>query len=114
MAHGSRVRPAKVTPLPFTPTPALPRRQRGERRRPAVSADSSSGPPPVTAYIALGANLGDRAANIYAAVRKLDQPPGVTVTRVSKNYESPAVGGPAGSPPFLNAVSQVDTTLAPS
>ena len=68
-------------------------------------------PPPVTAYVALGANLGDRAGNIRAAVDGLTRTPGVRVTKVSGLFENPAVGGPAGSPPFLNAAAAVETSL---
>jgi 2-amino-4-hydroxy-6-hydroxymethyldihydropteridine diphosphokinase len=67
----------------------------------------------VTAYIALGANLGDRRANIDAAIEQLRAADGVTVTNVSPLMENPAVGGPANSPPFLNAVAEAETTLPP-
>ena len=36
---------------------------------------------------------------------------GVRVLRVSSLLENPAVGGPAGSPDFLNAVAEVETDL---
>jgi 2-amino-4-hydroxy-6-hydroxymethyldihydropteridine diphosphokinase len=68
---------------------------------------------PETAYIALGANLGDRARNIAAAVAKLRDTPGVTVMRQSSLIENPAVGGPADSPAFLNGIVEIETTLAP-
>jgi 2-amino-4-hydroxy-6-hydroxymethyldihydropteridine diphosphokinase len=67
--------------------------------------------PNITAYVALGANLGDRAANLRSALARLADAPGVTVTRVSSFLENPAVGGPDGSPPFLNAVAEVVTSL---
>lgn len=66
---------------------------------------------PVNAFIGLGSNLGDRAANIESAVALLGATPGVAVLRVSRNLENPAVGGPPESPPFFNAVAQVQTTL---
>ena len=66
---------------------------------------------PVNAFIGLGSNLGDRAANIESAVALLGATPGVAVVRVSRNLENPAVGGPPESPPFFNAVAQVQTTL---
>jgi 2-amino-4-hydroxy-6-hydroxymethyldihydropteridine diphosphokinase len=40
--------------------------------------------------------------------------PGVRVTRVSNFLETPAVGGPPDSPPFLNAAAELETTLAPA
>jgi 2-amino-4-hydroxy-6-hydroxymethyldihydropteridine diphosphokinase len=69
--------------------------------------------PPSTAFIALGANLGDRATNLRAALGLISITPGVRVKRVSSFLENPAVGGPAGSPPFLNAVAALETTLSP-
>lgn len=68
----------------------------------------------VTAYIALGANLGDRAASLRDAVARLSATPGVAVTRLSSFLENPAVGGPADSPPFLNAAAEVQTSLSAS
>src|SRR2546421_5831069 len=67
---------------------------------------------PVTAYIALGANLGDRAANIAAALEKLQQTPQVKLAKVSTLIENPAIGGPADSPPFLNAAAEIITSLS--
>ena len=68
---------------------------------------------PITAYIAVGANLGDREGNIRTALRKLSSVEGVSVARVSSLIENPAVGGPAGSPDFLNGAAEVQTTLGP-
>lgn len=68
---------------------------------------------PETAYVALGANLGDRAAAIRSAVTRLDATPGIRVTKRSLLLENPAVGGPEDAPPFLNAVVEIETTLAP-
>ena|SRR5690349_3820961 len=67
--------------------------------------------PPITAYIALGANLGDREKNISRALGQLDRPGQIQVTRVSALIENPAVGGPPDAPPFLNGVAEVQTTL---
>ena len=66
----------------------------------------------VTAYIALGANLGDRRGNIAAALERLNRVPGVTVTKASTLVENPAVGGPADSPAFLNGAVEIETSLA--
>jgi 2-amino-4-hydroxy-6-hydroxymethyldihydropteridine diphosphokinase len=65
----------------------------------------------ITAFIALGANLGEREENIRAALRELDATPGTHVVRTSKLIENPAVGGPEGSPDFLNGVAEIQTTL---
>jgi 2-amino-4-hydroxy-6-hydroxymethyldihydropteridine diphosphokinase len=67
----------------------------------------------VTAHIALGSNLGDRAANLRRAIDLLRATPGVRVTAVSSLLDNPAVGGPAGSPPFLNGAATIETTLPP-
>ena len=68
---------------------------------------------PVTAYVALGSNLGDRAANLRQAIERLGATPGVRVKDVSSFLDNPAIGGPAGSPPYLNAAAAVETTLPP-
>lgn len=67
--------------------------------------------PAITAYIALGANLGDRGTSIDRALDLLRGTSGVTVTKVSSRLENPAVGGPPDSPPFLNAAAELHTTL---
>ncbi len=62
--------------------------------------------------LALGSNLGERLANLQGAVDSLADTPEVWITSVSPVYESQPVGGPEGSPNFLNAVVLVDTTLS--
>src|SRR3954465_7033169 len=64
------------------------------------------------AYIALGANLGDRQRNIEIALEKLGRTPGIEVGKVSALIENPAVGGPADSPAFLNGAAELETTLS--
>jgi 3-oxoacyl-[acyl-carrier protein] reductase len=68
---------------------------------------------PIPAYVALGANLSDRGATIRRAISLLAETPGVTITKQSRTYETAAVGGPPGSPPYLNAVVAVEATLDP-
>ncbi|MGH2678707.1 MAG: 2-amino-4-hydroxy-6-hydroxymethyldihydropteridine diphosphokinase, partial [Actinomycetota bacterium] len=63
------------------------------------------------AYLALGSNLGDRLANLRRAVALLGKR-GVTVVRSSRVYETDPAGGPP-QPDYLNAVVEVETTLAP-
>jgi 2-amino-4-hydroxy-6-hydroxymethyldihydropteridine diphosphokinase len=67
---------------------------------------------PAIAFIALGSNLGARAEHIRRALAMLAAQSGVEVVRVSALLENPAVGGPEGSPPFLNAAAEVHTTLS--
>jgi 2-amino-4-hydroxy-6-hydroxymethyldihydropteridine diphosphokinase len=66
---------------------------------------------PIIAYIALGANLGDRRKTIRAAIDALKATPGTHVLRVSSLIENPSVGGPEGAPDFLNGVAQIETAL---
>jgi 2-amino-4-hydroxy-6-hydroxymethyldihydropteridine diphosphokinase len=61
--------------------------------------------------VALGSNLGDRAANLQGALNALADTPDVEVVSVSPVYETEPVGTPGGSPNFLNAVVIVDSTL---
>ena len=68
---------------------------------------------PNEAYIALGANVGDRERNIRDAVGRLESNDDISVTRVSSLLENPAVGGPPDSPPFLNAAARLLTDLSP-
>ncbi len=69
----------------------------------------------MTAYLALGANLGDRLGALRAAVRGLAAHPAVRVLRASPVYESAAhtLRPDEAQPPYLNAVVEVATTLAP-
>jgi len=61
---------------------------------------------PRIAYVALGANLGQREANILRAARLLQERGAARLLRVSSLYESDAEGIP-GAPRFLNAVAEV-------
>ena len=67
----------------------------------------------VTAFLGLGANLGDRASSLRAALRALHAPPSLEVVRASTFYETAPVGV-TGQPDFLNAVAEVRTTLPPA
>ena len=66
-------------------------------------------PPPII-YLALGTNLGDRFANLQAAIAAL--PPAVRVLAQSPVYETPP-WGLADQPAFLNMALKGQTTLAP-
>lgn len=63
------------------------------------------------AYIALGANLGDKEKNLRRALLLLTQQ-GVEVVRVS-SFISTEPYGVTDQPQFLNAVACVRTSLAP-
>ena len=63
------------------------------------------------AYLALGANLGDRAATLGRARQMLASTAGIEVRSASDLYETAPIGGPPGQGPYLNAVLEVATTL---
>jgi 2-amino-4-hydroxy-6-hydroxymethyldihydropteridine diphosphokinase len=65
------------------------------------------------AYVAVGANLGDREATIRAALAKLEALPGVSVQAVSRLIETDPVGPVPDQPRFLNGAARLETTLAP-
>jgi 2-amino-4-hydroxy-6-hydroxymethyldihydropteridine diphosphokinase len=65
----------------------------------------------VHCFVGIGSNLGGRAANIAAALEAMRRSAGIEVVRVSRLMEFDAVGGPAGSPAFLNAAAELSTTL---
>ena len=67
---------------------------------------------PVVAYVALGSNLGDRAAHLAAALSALRASEGVSVRDVSSVYETAPVGGPPQGA-YLNAAVAIETTLSP-
>ena len=64
------------------------------------------------AYLALGSNLGDRAAHLQGAVDALTTADAVDVAAVSRVYETAPVGGPPQDA-YLNAVVAIDTDLDP-
>ena len=64
-----------------------------------------------TAYLGIGANLGDRIETLRLAVAKLNEHKQIDIGAVSSVYET----GPVGvfdQPDFLNAVVQVETSLS--
>ena len=65
-----------------------------------------------TAYVALGANLGDPTAAVLAAFAALANLPESRVARCSSLYRTAPVGI-LSQPDFVNAVALLETTLAP-
>ena len=65
----------------------------------------------VTAYLGLGANEGDREANIGNALERLGNVPGVRVLRVSTLRPSAFRGEGPAQGEFLNGVAEVATTM---
>ena len=66
----------------------------------------------VVAFVAIGSNLGDRAAHVAHAFAALDRSPGIRVVRRSTVHETAPVG-PPGQGPYLNAVAELATSLSP-
>lgn len=65
---------------------------------------------PEIAYLSLGSNLGDRAANLHAAVAQLDG--AGTLRAVSSIYETQPVDVP-DQPWFLNCLVAIETAKMP-
>lgn len=68
--------------------------------------------PIVPVTIALGANLGARAASLEAAVQALREHPQIQVLAVSRWHETEPVGGPPNQPRYLNGVLLATTSLS--
>ena len=66
-----------------------------------------------TAYLGLGSNLGNRLAFLRGGRDSLTSRFDITLLHSSGVYETAAAGGPANSPPYLNAVLQIETPLSP-
>jgi len=64
-----------------------------------------------TVYLSLGSNLGDRAANLREAIRRLGELG--TVTAVSSFYETEPVEVMSRQPWFLNCAAALETELMP-
>lgn len=62
------------------------------------------------AYVALGSNLNDPAAQLRSGARALGKLPGTRLVRGSSLYRSAPVGL-ADQPDFINAVCEIDTSL---
>ncbi len=66
--------------------------------------------PAVTAYVGLGANLGDPVRAVSDALRALERIPDTELSRRSSLYRSDPVGL-AAQPSFINAVAELRTAL---
>ena len=65
---------------------------------------------PVTAYVALGANLGDARQTVLGSLAALDQLPGTRCTGRSRLYRTAPFE--AQGPDFINAVARLETRLS--
>lgn len=68
---------------------------------------------PVTAYIGIGSNVGDRLGYLQQAVDHLSRMADTTVTGVSRVYMTEPFGDP-DQERYFNAVIAVQTSLAPA
>ncbi|MBC7438345.1 MAG: 2-amino-4-hydroxy-6-hydroxymethyldihydropteridine diphosphokinase [Bdellovibrionales bacterium] len=86
----------------------MPGRARTPPRRTRATDTSVAG---VTAYIGIGANLGDAQASVRNAMKALGRLPQTAVTAKSTLYLSAPLD--ASGPDYVNAVVEVATQLAP-
>lgn len=87
------------------------------RMPPIGQIDPRPGRASAQAVVALGANLGDRAATLRSALERIARLPLVEQVRASDPIETVALrpDGPApDAPAYLNAVALVTTRLAPA
>jgi 2-amino-4-hydroxy-6-hydroxymethyldihydropteridine diphosphokinase len=79
---------------------------------PVIPAQAGIHPPasPVTAYIALGANLGDATQTIRDAIQAINDLPETEVTQQSSLYKTAALESEASSPDYINAIIAIKTT----
>ena len=65
-----------------------------------------------TVFLGLGSNLDNPEWQVQTAIREIDEIPEAGLVKISSMYQSLPVGI-LDQPPFINAVVQVETTLAP-
>ena len=71
-----------------------------------------SEPAPARVFVALGSNLGERAAYLAAARDALSALPGTRVLAASSIEETEPLGG-MEQPPYLNQMLLLETTMPP-
>ena len=64
----------------------------------------------MTAWVGIGANLGDARANVEDALARLARLPGVRLLRASSLYRTAPIASSGGD--YVNAVAEVDTSLS--
>jgi len=64
------------------------------------------------AFVALGSNVGDRAAHLAHARARLGALPDTRLVAVSRIEETEPIG-PVAQPPYLNQMVLLETTLRP-
>ena len=76
-----------------------------------AASGSTPQPPEVTAYVGLGANLGDALATLKRTLNALARLPRTRLDRSSSFYRTAPVD--AGGPDYVNAVACLQTALGP-
>ncbi len=66
---------------------------------------------PNRAFIGIGTNLGDKAANYREAIGRIAGLPETRVLRQSSVYETDPVGAPDLKGPFFNGVIEIETEI---
>jgi 2-amino-4-hydroxy-6-hydroxymethyldihydropteridine diphosphokinase len=66
-----------------------------------------------TTYLGLGSNVGDRMANLSAALGRLRSTPSLEVVRASSVYETEPIGEVVDQPDFYNAAVETRSALEP-
>jgi 2-amino-4-hydroxy-6-hydroxymethyldihydropteridine diphosphokinase len=79
---------------------------------PTLSIDATRDEDPSVMLLGLGANMGDRAANLCAGLVRLSSDGAIRIEAVSGLWASDPVDVSGG--PFFNAAARVRTSLAPS
>jgi 2-amino-4-hydroxy-6-hydroxymethyldihydropteridine diphosphokinase len=74
-------------------------------------AEPDAADPGRDAFVGLGSNLGDRVAELDAAIAAIAALPATMLVARSSYYESAPLDAPGGN--YLNAVVQLRTSLAP-
>jgi 2-amino-4-hydroxy-6-hydroxymethyldihydropteridine diphosphokinase len=67
---------------------------------------------PHRAFIGIGTNLGDKAANYREAITRVAALPDSRVLRQSSVYQTDPVGDPGLKGPFFNGVIEIETELS--
>ena len=64
----------------------------------------------MSAWVGIGANLGDACANVLDALERLTWTPGVRLLRASSLYRTAPIDSSGDD--YVNAVAEVDTSLS--
>ncbi len=81
------------------------------------AADATKPPEPTTAYLSLGANLGDRRGSLRLALQRLAEHPQVSLDTnrdVARLFQTTPVGCEDAQPLYLNTAAGIRTTLSPT